>query len=103
VREVVDLPGEGTRLRLVQISDVDFGGVGARERQAASLIAAASPDLVAVTGDLLEFREGRGERYLDAAIRFLEGLPARYGIYWVVGSRNAITSACCVRRWRGVG
>jgi len=85
VREEVDLPGEGARLRLVQISDVDFGGVGARERQAASLIAAAAPDLVAVTGDLLEFRDGRGERYLDAAIRFLEGLPARYGIFWVVG------------------
>ena len=85
VLEEVDLPGEGERLRLVQISDVDFGGIGARERRAAALIAAAEPDVVAVTGDLIEFRDGRGEHYLDAAIRFLEGLPARLGILWVVG------------------
>jgi predicted MPP superfamily phosphohydrolase len=85
VLEEVDLPGEGERLRLVQISDIDFGGIGVRERRAAALIAAAEPDVVAVTGDLIEFRNGRGEHYLDEAIRFLEGLPGRLGILWVVG------------------
>lgn len=52
---VVGSPRPGKRpLRVVQLSDLHLHGVGARERRAAALTRAERPDLVVLTGDLVE-------------------------------------------------
>jgi predicted MPP superfamily phosphohydrolase len=90
VLERVVLPGGGPHLVIGQISDVDFRGLGVRERRAREILQTrVHPDLVAVTGDLLEFRhEVDADRALEA-IEYLESLPAPLGIYWVAGESEA--------------
>ena len=102
VLDEVALPGEGPRIRVAQISDVDFGGIGVRERQAQRMLEGpARPDLLVVTGDLLEFRRGRGDRWLPEAVAFLDRLPAPLGIYWVVGESERHHMSTLRRELRG--
>lgn len=90
VLEHVVLPGAGPHLVIGQLSDVDFRGLGARERRAREILETrVHPDLVAVTGDLLEFRGAVGTELVLEAIEYLESLPAPLGVYWVAGESEA--------------
>ncbi|MBI3099268.1 MAG: metallophosphoesterase [Planctomycetes bacterium] len=72
---------EGTRLRLVLISDLHLDGEGPRERALPGLLEAAQPDAIVIAGDFLNT--------LDAAeaLRRLAGrFHAPKGVYGVMGN-----------------
>jgi len=79
------LPPDLQGLRIVQLSDLHLKTVGRRERQALAFIHQLKPDLIAITGDLVQavsdfpVREAR----VAAMAEFLAALPdPPYGI-WV--------------------
>lgn len=70
------------RFRIVQLSDLHLEGIGLRERRAVERVVEAKPDLVVITGDLMNTRHAG-----PALIEFLgalKGAGARHGI-WVTG------------------
>jgi predicted MPP superfamily phosphohydrolase len=70
-------------LVLVHLSDPHVERMGRRERRALDLIAAARPDLIAITGDLV--RDGSDPEALE---RFLAALPAKRRVFAVWGTRD---------------
>jgi predicted MPP superfamily phosphohydrolase len=78
------LPGELDELSILHLSDLHLGSVSLNQRALAKAVrfaAAAQPDLVAITGDLLARRSG--EATLQRALRCL---PARHGRFAVLGN-----------------
>jgi predicted MPP superfamily phosphohydrolase len=76
---------------IVQISDIHTGFyVGERElNEGLALVRAARPDLVVVTGDLVDF----DATYAPLVARKLADLPARDGIAAVLGNHDYYTGA----------
>lgn len=87
---VPDLPPALEGLRVVQLSDLHMLRPGLREARARDLVEGLRPDLVVVTGDLIEATSDGAERLarLDAALAFLESLPARHGVWAVRGNTD---------------
>lgn len=87
---VPDLPPTLEGLRVVQLSDLHVIRLGLREARARDLVVSLRPDLIVVTGDLIESTADAVERLarLDAALAFLEGLPSRYGVWAVRGNTD---------------
>jgi predicted MPP superfamily phosphohydrolase len=87
VRLVVEgLPPEGGRVRIVQLSDVHYGpSTGAnRLRRIMQCVRVARPDLLVLTGDMLESgRVGEG-----AALEMLRSVEAPLGRYAVTGNHE---------------
>jgi len=80
--------------RIVQLSDVHLGPILGRAF-ASQLVArsnALAPDLVAVTGDLVD----GGVKQLAGEVAPLAGLRARHGIFFVTGSHDHYSGA---RSW----
>jgi len=80
--------------RIVQISDLHIGPILGRAF-AERLVARANaldPDLVALTGDLVD----GGVRQLAGDVAPLAGLRARHGVYFVTGNHDHYSGA---RRW----
>jgi hypothetical protein len=78
-------------LRIVQISDVHLGSLLGR-RFAADLarrVNALGPDLVAVTGDLVD----GSVRHLAREVEPLRALRARLGVYFVTGNHDHYSGA----------
>ncbi len=99
---IPDLPEGLQGLRIVQISDLHLGPL-ARWAQVEHIVAASNalrPDLVAVTGDLVD-GEGAGVR--AKAVR-LGALQATHGVFFVTGNHEYYSG---VGRWlqllRGLG
>ncbi|HVZ71848.1 MAG TPA: metallophosphoesterase [Polyangia bacterium] len=85
------LPRAHDGLRLVQISDVHVGptiGIGF-VRDVVARINALEPDIVAITGDLVD---GTVEE-LSAAVAPLGSLRARHGVYFVTGNHEYYSGA----------
>lgn len=77
--------------RIVQISDVHIGPL--RDRRFAGEITAAvnglAPDLVAVTGDLVDGSVAR----IGAEVEPMRGLRARHGVFFVTGNHDFYSGA----------
>jgi uncharacterized protein len=74
-RHVLGRPhADGRPLRVVQLSDLHLSSVGERERRAAALVRSERPDLVVITGDLVESDEALPQ--LDAFLSLLGEPPA---------------------------
>jgi predicted MPP superfamily phosphohydrolase len=88
--------------RIVQISDLHIGPILGRAFacQLVARVNALDPDLVAVTGDLVD----GSVRQLADEVAPLAGLRARHGVYFVTGNHDHYSG---VRRWcekaRGLG
>ena len=80
------LPPELDGVRILHLSDFHLGTLSLNGRsldQAVRWAAARDPDLVAVTGDLVSRRRGK-----SALERALRALPARYGVFAVLGNHD---------------
>jgi predicted MPP superfamily phosphohydrolase len=78
----LDLPGFGPHpIRILHMSDIHIRSVGWRESRVAALARRASPDLIALTGDLVSSR-----RAVDAACRWVEDLRSLAPVYAVPGN-----------------
>jgi predicted MPP superfamily phosphohydrolase len=92
--EIACLPRELDGFRIVQITDIHIGPILDR-RFAEHLVArvnALAPDLVAVTGDLVD---GSAARLADEVAPFA-GLRARHGVFFVTGNHDHLSGA---RSW----
>ena len=77
--------------RIVQISDIHIGPLLDRRfaEQVVSRVNALAPDLVAVTGDLVD----GGVRQLARDVEPFGGLRARHGVYFVTGNHDHYSGA----------
>jgi hypothetical protein len=84
--QVPRLPRAFDGLRIVQVSDVHIGDVLGRPflEDMVQRCNALKPDLVAVTGDLVD---GRVEQ-LASTISALQGLRSRWGTYFITGNHE---------------
>ena len=80
------LPRAFDGLRIVQVSDVHIGDVLGRPflEDMVRRCNALRPDLVAVTGDLVDGRVGQ----LGPTISALQGLRSRWGTYFITGNHE---------------
>jgi len=84
--KVTSLPGGRTQLRIVQLSDLHLGTLlgekwlGKRVAEVGSL----APDLVVVTGDLVDGEVGA----VDPLVPVLRGLSAPLGVWGVTGNHE---------------
>jgi len=71
---------------MVQISDLHIGGLIDEPFIEASVhkINALKPDVVFMTGDLID----TGLKYIEGAIRKLEDINAKYGVYYILGNHE---------------
>jgi uncharacterized protein len=85
------LPASMSGLRLVQISDVHLGTIIGREylERVVAQINALEPDLVAITGDLVD---GSVER-LRAHAAPLAGIRSKHGVFFVTGNHEYYSGA----------
>lgn len=79
--------GEGpTAVRVLQITDVHTHGLGSMEQWVFDTVAARKPELIVVTGDMVNSGLTDAER--EAAIEFLRRLKAPLGVYAVSGNHE---------------
>lgn len=71
----------GSRVRLVQISDLHLSNFNSYFEQVARHVAELQPDVIVLTGDYLE-----EERNIRGVLRFLKRLKAPHGIFAVQGN-----------------
>jgi len=83
------LPGAANGVKIAQISDLHIGRtIGKTEvRQVVSLIQSQRPDLIAITGDLVD---GTVEMMVDA-VAPLASLEAPLGVFFVTGNHEYYT------------
>ncbi|MDT8443680.1 MAG: metallophosphoesterase [Desulfuromonadales bacterium] len=81
--EMISLPSSspGSRLRLLQISDLHLSSFNRYFAKVAKQVADLQPDLIVLTGDYLE-----EERNIRGVLDFLKQLKATHGIYAVQGN-----------------
>src|SRR6266436_4203331 len=101
----IDLPlrGLSAPVRLVHVSDLHLGPLADRAalREALDRVAALAPDLVCVTGDLVD----SPATDLDAWMPELARLTARHGVFAVLGNHDRRAGgdrvAAALARWSG--
>ena len=81
-----DLPAGLDGFTIIQISDLHVGPFmdSAALQSTVRRINAMAPDLVAITGDIINW----GSSYIDEAIEGLAGLEAEQGVYGVLGNHD---------------
>ena len=81
-----DLPAGLDGFTIVQISDMHVGPFmdSATLQSVVGRINAMAPDLVAITGDIINW----GSSYIDEAAEGLAGLQAEQGVYGVLGNHD---------------
>lgn len=95
------LPAAFSGFRMVQISDLHFGGWMTVEKlQAAlSMVYAQKPDVVAITGDFVEGRPESAARALDTVRETLRILAQRVPTFAVLGNHDHWVDAPMVHRF----
>lgn len=95
------LPAAFSGFRLVQISDLHFGGWMTVEKlqTALSLVYAQKPDLVAITGDFVEGEPKSAAKALDTARETLRELAQRVPTFAVLGNHDYWTDAPMVHHF----
>lgn len=73
--------GEGSVLRMVQLTDLHLHGIGRLEEAVATKVAELAPDVIVITGDMIE-----RAALLPLLTRFLSMLPAGTPLYAVMGN-----------------
>lgn len=75
-------------LKIVQLSDVHIGGLMDEERVAkiVFLVNQTQPDIIAITGDLVDTSLANAE----SSLALLKALRAKYGVYYVLGNHEYI-------------
>ncbi len=86
VIKTAKLPAEVEKLRIVQISDLHVRMIvrDGRLKSFLAAVAAAAPDVLVSTGDLVD---GQLDN-LDESLALLKNLPARYGKFAVTGNHE---------------
>lgn len=81
-----NLPASLDGFRIVQVSDLHLGPIASREalREAFDRVVAEDPDLIVVTGDLVDSRKADMDRWLPELGR----LRARHGIVAILGNHD---------------
>ena len=84
--KIVDLPSALEGLTIVQLTDVHVGAIVQAQflQQLVDVANRQKPDLVAITGDLVD---GKVE-HLAGYVATLNGLRSRYGTYFVTGNHD---------------
>lgn len=80
------LPADFQGFRIVQISDLHGQAFGEGQRRLLTLVESLEPDLVVVTGDLVDQRR----RETAAALVLMEGLAAQWTTLFVEGNHEAV-------------
>jgi len=82
----VRMPNLSSELRLVQISDVHLGRIvrGARLSAIVQKVNSLQPDLIVITGDLVDAEA----LHMEEMIPLLRELKARHGVYAVTGNHE---------------
>ena len=73
-------------ITILQLSDLHITRIGEREKAVIRKVAAVSPDVVCITGDLAQWDCSTSE-----ATRFLKALKACYGVFVVLGDSDMST------------
>lgn len=97
---VTGLPASLEGLRIVQVSDLHLPGKAARADSAARLVARARPDVVLLTGDILDDAAPATIAALD---RFLATARGGQGTFAVTGEREARLRAPLQRAYQAHG
>ncbi len=79
------LPGAFRGFRIAQVSDLHNARFGEGQRGLLDAIRGAAPDLIAVTGDLVDSRRTG----LEAAMEFIRGAVLIAPVYYVTGNHEA--------------
>lgn len=84
---VVDqyLPQEFEGFRIAQISDLHNEVFGSENRELLTLLAGAKPDVIVITGDLVDSRRTD----VDAALEFVRGAVEIAPVYYVAGNHES--------------
>lgn len=84
----IEMPNLKKELKIVQLSDVHIGGLIDEERiaQMVYLINQENPDLITITGDLVDTKMENGLK----ALSVLSGLRSKYGTFYVLGNHEYI-------------
>ncbi len=99
---IEDWPAALDGFRIVQLSDVHIGPILGRRfaREVVDRVNACEPDLIAVTGDLVD---GRVALLHDEVAPFAD-LSARHGVYFVTGNHDYFSNAAAwVEKVRELG
>ena len=79
------LPEEFEGFRIAQVSDLHNTEFGEGNAKLFSLLREAEPDIIVVTGDLIDSRHTD----VDAAVRFIEGACGIAPVYYVTGNHES--------------
>ena len=79
------LPEEFEGFRIAQVSDLHNTEFGESNAKLFSLLREAEPDIIVVTGDLIDSRHTD----VDAAVRFIEGACEIAPVYYVTGNHES--------------
>jgi predicted MPP superfamily phosphohydrolase len=79
------IPKEFDGFVIAQVSDLHSKEFGAGQKALLDLLKSASPDIIVVTGDLIDRRRFD----LDAAMRFIDGAVKIAPVYYVSGNHEA--------------
>lgn len=81
------VPASFNGFRIVHVSDLHNAEFGADQSRLLGLVKAASPDLIAITGDLIDSRHTD----VDKAMDFITGAVQIAPVYYVTGNHEART------------
>ena len=92
---IPNLPKALDGLKIVQLSDLHIVKYGKREARALRLIRRIRPDLICLTGDYIGDDGITPGDYSDQycirqAVRFAQGLSAKYGVYGISGNWDTL-------------
>lgn len=83
-----DLPRAADGLRIAQLSDLHAAQFGTFQDRVVAATTAAQPDLIALTGDLIDYRTSQ----LDGVLTMTERLQSIAPTYFVLGNHEADSS-----------
>lgn len=85
------IPEDFNAFRIAQVSDLHNTEIGEGNKKLLSLIEEAKPDIIAITGDLIDSRKTD----IDLAVDFAEKAAKIAPCYYVTGNHEARTPAVC--------
>jgi len=85
LRDPAARPVDPGGLRIAQVSDLHAADFGTFQDRLVAAVSAAQPDLIALTGDLIDYRTAR----LEGVLALVEELQAIAPAYFVLGNHEA--------------
>ena len=79
------IPTEFNGMKIVQISDLHNKKFGAQQKRLLDKVEDASPDIILITGDLIDRRKTN----VDVAMDFVKGATAMAPVYYISGNHEA--------------